>query len=46
MRLDPVLSRAVRLLRRRKFGDVITMLQPEVVRYHDSFNYYYILGSA
>jgi tetratricopeptide (TPR) repeat protein len=22
------------------------MLQPEVVRYHDSFNYYYILGSA
>jgi tetratricopeptide (TPR) repeat protein len=46
MRLDPVLSRAVRLLRRGKFGDVITILQPEVVRYHDSFNYYYILGSA
>ncbi|GHV29218.1 hypothetical protein AGMMS4952_14600 [Spirochaetia bacterium] len=46
MGLDPVLSKAVRLLRRRKFGDVVTMLQPEVVRYHDSFNYYYILGSA
>jgi tetratricopeptide (TPR) repeat protein len=46
MRLDPVLSRAVRLLRRGKFDEVITLLQPEIVRYHDSFNYYYILGSA
>jgi tetratricopeptide (TPR) repeat protein len=46
MRLDPVLTRAVRLLGRKKYGDVINILQPEVVRYHDSFNYYYILGSA
>jgi tetratricopeptide (TPR) repeat protein len=46
MRLDPVLTKAVRLLGRKKYGDVISMLQPEVVRYHDSFNYYYILGSA
>ncbi|GHV77608.1 hypothetical protein AGMMS49942_24380 [Spirochaetia bacterium] len=25
---------------------MISLLQPEVVRYHDSFNYYYILGCA
>jgi tetratricopeptide (TPR) repeat protein len=46
MKLDPILTKAIRSLRRRKYGDVITLLQPEVVRYHDSFNYYYILGSA
>jgi tetratricopeptide (TPR) repeat protein len=46
VKLDPVLTRGLRLLRRGKYGDVINMLQPEVVRYHDSFNYYYILGSA
>ncbi|MDR3123240.1 MAG: tetratricopeptide repeat protein [Treponema sp.] len=46
MKLDPILTRGVRLLRRGKYGDVISILQPEVVRYHDSFNYYYILGSA
>ena len=46
MKLDPILTRGVRLLWRGKYGDVISILQPEVVRYHDSFNYYYILGSA
>jgi tetratricopeptide (TPR) repeat protein len=46
VKLDPMLTRGVRLLRRGKYGDVISILQPEVVRYHDSFNYYYILGSA
>ncbi|MFP3043458.1 tetratricopeptide repeat protein [Treponema primitia] len=46
MRLDPILTRAVRFLMRKKYGDVISILQPEVVRYHDSFNYHYILGSA
>jgi tetratricopeptide (TPR) repeat protein len=46
VKLDPVLTRGVRLLWRGKYGDVISILQPEVVRYHDSFNYYYILGSA
>jgi hypothetical protein len=46
MKLDPTLTKATRLLRRGKYGDVITLLQPEVVGYHDSFNYYYILGSA
>jgi tetratricopeptide (TPR) repeat protein len=46
VKLDPVLTRAVRALWRGKYGDVITMLEPEVVRYYDSLNYYYILGSA
>ncbi|MDR1249790.1 MAG: tetratricopeptide repeat protein [Treponema sp.] len=46
MKLDPILTRAVRALWRGKYGGVITLLEPEVVRYHDSFNYYYILGSA
>jgi tetratricopeptide (TPR) repeat protein len=46
VKLDPILTRAVRVLWRGKYGDVITLLEPEVVRYHDSFNYYYILGSA
>jgi tetratricopeptide (TPR) repeat protein len=41
-----MLTRGVRLLWRGKHGDVISLLQPEVVRYHDSYNYYYILGSA
>jgi tetratricopeptide (TPR) repeat protein len=46
VKLDPILTRGARLLWRGKYGDVISILQPEVVRYHDSFNYYYILGSA
>jgi tetratricopeptide (TPR) repeat protein len=41
-----MLTRGARLLWRGKYGEVINILQPEVVRYHDSFNYYYILGSA
>lgn len=46
MKLEPMLTKAVRLLRRGKYGDVISLLQPEVVRYHDSINYYLILASA
>ena len=46
MKLDPMLTRGIRLLRRGKYGEAIRILQPEVVRYHDSFNFYYILGSA
>jgi tetratricopeptide (TPR) repeat protein len=46
VKLDPILTRAVRVLWRGKYGEVISLLEPEVVRYHDSFNYYYILGSA
>ena len=46
MTRDPILIKAGRLLRRKKFGEVIHTLEPEVVRYHDSFKYYYILGSS
>ncbi|MDR2184273.1 MAG: tetratricopeptide repeat protein [Treponema sp.] len=44
MKLDPVLTRAARLARRRKYGEAIDSLLPEVVRYHDSFRYHYIMG--
>jgi hypothetical protein len=46
MKLDPILTKAIRLLRRGKYGDTIQTLESEVVRYHDSFRYYYILGIA
>jgi tetratricopeptide (TPR) repeat protein len=44
MKLDPILTRAIRLARRKKYGDAIRALETEVVRYHDSFWYHYILG--
>jgi tetratricopeptide (TPR) repeat protein len=44
MKLDPILTKAIRLARRGKYDDAIRTLEPEVNRYHDSFRYYYILG--
>jgi tetratricopeptide (TPR) repeat protein len=44
MKLDPILTKATRLARRGKYGDAINTLLPEVVRYHDSFRYHYIMG--
>jgi hypothetical protein len=46
MKLDPILTKAIRLFRRGKYGETIRVLESEVVRYHDSFRYYYILGVA
>jgi tetratricopeptide (TPR) repeat protein len=46
MKLDPILTRAARLARRRKYGEAIDTLLPEVVRYHDSFRYHYIMGAC
>jgi tetratricopeptide (TPR) repeat protein len=46
MKLDPVLTKAIHLLRRRKYGDVIRILESEIFRFRDSFKYYYILGLA
>jgi tetratricopeptide (TPR) repeat protein len=46
MKLDPILTRAIRLLRRGKYGGAIHILEPEVVRYRDSFTYCYALGAA
>jgi tetratricopeptide (TPR) repeat protein len=44
MKLDPILTKAIRLARRGKYDGAIKTLEPEVNRYHDSFRYYYILG--
>ena len=43
---DRILLRAARLVRSGKYCASIRLLEPEVVRYHDSFRYYYILASA
>ncbi|MDR2210436.1 MAG: tetratricopeptide repeat protein [Spirochaetaceae bacterium] len=41
---DPVLRKAIILARRRKYDSAIKILEAEVFRYQDSFNYYYTLG--
>jgi tetratricopeptide (TPR) repeat protein len=46
MKLDPVLTKAVRFLKRGNYGKTIRLLEGEVLRYRDSFNYHYILASA
>ncbi|MDR3131416.1 MAG: tetratricopeptide repeat protein [Treponema sp.] len=46
MKLDPVLTKAVRFLKAGKYGKTIQVLEGEVLRYRDSFIYYYILASA
>ncbi|MDR2741663.1 MAG: tetratricopeptide repeat protein [Treponema sp.] len=46
MKLDPVLTKAVRFLKRGKYEKTIRLLESEVLRYRDSFNYHYILASA
>ena len=44
MKLDPVLTKAVRLARKGNFDEAIRILEPEVNRYYGSFTYYYLLG--
>ncbi|MDR2479325.1 MAG: tetratricopeptide repeat protein [Treponema sp.] len=44
MKLDAILTRAGRFARLGKYEAAIRLLEPEVNRYHGSFNYYYILG--
>jgi hypothetical protein len=46
MKLDPTLVKAVRLARRGGYDAAIRTLESEVNRYHNSFKYYYILGSS
>ncbi len=41
-----VLDRAKRSFARRRYSDVITLLEPEVINYRDSFLFYYMLGLA
>ena len=44
MKLDPILTKAARLLRRGKYGETVRVLETEAVRYHGSFKYYYMLA--
>jgi hypothetical protein len=46
IKLDPILTKAARLSKRKQYGAAIQILEPEVVRYHDSFRYYYLLASS
>jgi tetratricopeptide (TPR) repeat protein len=45
MRAD-LLTKASRLLRQRKYGETIRLLEPNVLLYRDSFKYHYILAMA
>ncbi|MDR2501124.1 MAG: tetratricopeptide repeat protein [Treponema sp.] len=47
MFVDPILSDAIRLLRRRKYEKTIEFLEKiDISRYHNSFPYYYTLAVA
>jgi tetratricopeptide (TPR) repeat protein len=46
MKLDPILSKASRLIRSGKYEFARRTLEPEVNRYHGSFRYYYLLGNT
>ncbi len=43
---DPLLWRAEKFLATRKFDECIRLLEPEIVRYHDSYPYYLLLALA
>lgn len=44
MKLDPLLTKAARYVRQGQYGKAIRLLEPEVLRYHDSHRFYYILA--
>jgi tetratricopeptide (TPR) repeat protein len=44
MKLDPILSKAARLARSRKYDEALKTLKAEEDRYYGSFKYYYIYG--
>jgi tetratricopeptide (TPR) repeat protein len=46
MKLDPILSKASRLIRAGKYETALRTLEPEVTRYHGTFRYYYLMGST
>ena len=39
-----VLTRAKRAFFRKRYNDVISLLEPEIIQYRDSFQFYYYLG--
>jgi tetratricopeptide (TPR) repeat protein len=44
MKLDPILSKAARLARSKKYEAALKALKDEEDRYYGSFNYYYLYG--
>ncbi|MDR2634027.1 MAG: tetratricopeptide repeat protein [Treponema sp.] len=46
MKLDPILTKAIRYVRRKHYDRAITLLEPEVNRYRGVFTYYYVLALA
>lgn len=46
MKLDPILTKAVRYARKGNYNESIKTLENEANRYYGSFTYYYILGVA
>ena len=46
MNSDTILTKAIRILRRKKYDKAINMLLPEVTRYDGVFSYYYTLAIA
>ena len=44
MKNDPLLDRAIRLARSRKYGDALRILEGEEERYYNSFRYNYLLA--
>lgn len=46
MKIDRVFTHSARLIRARKYGEAIRLLEPEVVRYRDSFHFFYLLAIA
>jgi tetratricopeptide (TPR) repeat protein len=44
VKLDPILTKAARLVKRKRYGEAYKFLILEVNRYRDSYYYYYILG--
>ena len=44
MKLDPILTNAARLAKKKNYDGAIKALEIEASRYHRSFNYFYLLG--
>ena len=46
MKLDPILTKAARLARKKKYDGAIKTLEVEANRYYGSFMYYYLLAAS
>jgi tetratricopeptide (TPR) repeat protein len=46
MKDDTILIRGIRMIHHKYYGDAISLLESEAIRYRDSFKYYYILAIA